>query len=223
MAGDTLSSNPPITNHVQPTSSFVVEQYVNSYFLHFSDGTSLVLVFDPLTESNYTTWSQAMLLGLTFKNKVGFIDRTLLCPTGDLWNSWIICNSVVTVWIFNSLSKEISANINFSDYAREIWLDLEQCYQRKNRPQVFQLRRDISNLTQEQNPVTTYFAKLKTLWNELVSYRSSCTCGRCSCGVVKKLAGYFQTEYVMAFLMASMNLSNRFVLSFYFSFGEIFA
>lgn len=142
-----------------------------------------------------------MLLGLTVKNKVCFVDGSLPCPTGDLKNSWIICNSVVTAWLLNSLSKEISASVNFTDSAREIWLDLQQRYQRKNRPRIFQLRKEISNLVQDKNSVTTYFAKLKSLWNELSSYRPFCSCGKCSCGGMKELAEYFQTEHVMAFLM----------------------
>lgn len=135
------------------------------------------------------------------KNKVGFVDGMLLCPTENLRNSWFICNSVVTAWILNSLSKEISANINFVDSAHEIWIDLQQRYQRKNRPRIFQLRQEISNLVQYQHLVTNYFAKLKTLWNELASYHPSCSCGHCSYGGVKDLnQEYFQTEHVMAFL-----------------------
>lgn len=72
---------------------------------------------------------------------------------------------------------------------------------RKNRPRIFQLRREIANLTQGQASVTTYYAKLKTLLNELVSYRPACTCKQCSCGGMKKIEDYFQTEHVMAFLM----------------------
>lgn len=142
-----------------------------------------------------------MILGLTFKNKMGFIDGTLPQPDGEMKKSWIICNSIVTTWILNSLSTEISASVNFADSARDIWIDLQQHYQRKNRPRIFQFRREISNLIQDQNSVTTYFAKLKTLWNELSSYRPVCSCGLCSCNDVKEMNTYFQTEYVMAFLM----------------------
>lgn len=36
-----------------------VSEYVSPYYLHHSDGTNLVLVSEPLTETNYTSWSQA--------------------------------------------------------------------------------------------------------------------------------------------------------------------
>lgn len=113
-------SNPSSSSANQPTSQFVIDQYINPYFLHHSDGTNLVLVSNLLTESNYTSWSQAMLLGLTMKNKLPFVDGSLPRPTGDLLHSWNICNSVVKAWILNAVSKEISASMNFSDSAREI-------------------------------------------------------------------------------------------------------
>lgn len=142
-----------------------------------------------------------MLLGLMVKNKEGFVDGTIEKPTGELLHPWKVCNGVVKGWILNALSKEISAIINFSNTTREMWVDLQQRYQRKNRPRIFQLRREISNLTQDQLSVSAYFAKLKALRNELASYRPSCSCGNCSCGGVKDLVKYFQTEHVIAFLM----------------------
>lgn len=104
----------------------MIDQYINPYLLHHSDGTNLVLVSELLTESNYTSWSQAMLLGLMVKNKEGFIDETLTQPTGELLHSWKICNEVVKAWILNALSKEISSSINFSDTTREMWVDLQK-------------------------------------------------------------------------------------------------
>ncbi|XP_038887168.1 uncharacterized protein LOC120077355 [Benincasa hispida] len=148
-----------------------------------------------------------MKIGLTVKNKLGFINGEIPRPSGELLSSWIICNGVVTAWILNSLSKEISASINFSDSPQEIWVDLQERYQRQNRPRVFQLCREISNLMQNQDSVTTYYAKLKTLWNELISYRPSCSCGKCTCDGVKNLQTYFQTECVVSFLMGLNNSS----------------
>lgn len=55
-----------------------------------------------------------MIISLTVKNKLSFVDGSLSKPSGDLLSSWIICNSIVTTWILNSTSKEISGNVNFS-------------------------------------------------------------------------------------------------------------
>lgn len=129
-----------VPSAVSPSSASVVGHYVNPYHLHHSNGTNLIIVSDLLTESNYNSWSRAMLIGLLCKNKVGFVDGSLPCPTGELSSLWIICNGVVMAWILNSLSKEISASVNFTDKAHDIWLDLQNRYQRQNWPQIFQIR-----------------------------------------------------------------------------------
>ena len=89
----------------------------------------------------------------------------------------------------------------FSDSAFEIWNDLRDCFQQSNGPRIFQLRRDLLNHVQNQQFVSVYVTKLKTLWEELSNFRPICSCGKCSCGGVQNLNAYFQMEYVMSFLM----------------------
>lgn len=122
----------------------------------------------------------------------------------QIMNWSILGSSAMNSWLPRSL-------ILFRKKFPQVWILLRllekygstfsSAHQRKNCPKIFQLRCEISNLVQDQNSFTTYFAKLKTFWNELTSYRSSWSCSKCSCGGVKKLVEYFQTEYVMAFLM----------------------
>lgn len=70
-----------------------------------------------------------------------------------------------------------------------------------NGPRQFQLRRELSNLTQNDLSVTQYFTKMKTIWDELSQFRPSCVCSQCSCGGVLRLCSYFETEFVLSFLM----------------------
>lgn len=84
-----------------------------------------------------------MTIALSVKNKIGFIDGSILKPDGDdldLLNSWIR-NNVVISWILNSISKDICVSIIFSDSAKEIWYDLKERFQQSNGPRIFQLRR----------------------------------------------------------------------------------
>ena len=145
-----------------------------------------------------------MMIALSMKNKLGFINGFLSKPTGtdeNLHSSWIRNNKVVISWILNSGSKEISASIIFSESAVEIWEDSKDRFQQSNGPRIFELRRALINLNQEQNSVRNYFTKLKTIWEELTNYRPVCTCGKCSCGGVKELNLHYQMEYAMSFLM----------------------
>ncbi|KAK6936119.1 Histone H2A/H2B/H3 [Dillenia turbinata] len=57
------------------------------------------------------------------------------------------------------------------------------------------------DLNQEQDPVSLYFTKLKTTWEELSNFRPVCSCGKCTCGEVKELNMFYQIEYIMTFLI----------------------
>ena len=186
------------------SSKSAVDDPLSPYFLHHSDSPGLVLVSQQLTGENYASWSRAMLIALSVKNKTGFVDGSILRPDGTdlgLLNAWIRNNNIVISWILNSVSKDISASILFSDSAFDIWLDLRDRFQQSNGPRIFQLRRELINHTQNQQSVSVYFTKLKALWEELNNFRPVCSCGKCSCEGVKNLNSYFQMEYVMSFLM----------------------
>lgn len=145
-----------------------------------------------------------MLISLSVKSNVGFVDDSLSKPDGTnpkLLHSWIRNNNMVLSWLLNSVNKDISASLIFADTAYEVWIDLRHRFQQKNGPRIFQLKRELINLHQEQLSVSHYFTKLKTLWEELSNYRPSCTCAKCTCGGMRELVDFFQREYTMSFLM----------------------
>ena len=115
-----------------------------------------------------------MTIALSVKNKIGFIDESIKKPSGTnsaILNSWIRKNMMIISWILNSVSKEISASIIFAEFASEIWLDLKDRFQQSNGPRIFQLRRELMHLNQDQDSVSVYFTNLKSLWEELNIYR----------------------------------------------------
>ncbi|XP_022888913.1 uncharacterized protein LOC111404319 [Olea europaea var. sylvestris] len=184
-------------------SNSAIEDGSSPYFLHHSDSPGLVLVSQPLIGENYASWSRAMTIALSVKNKIDFINGSISKPEAndDLLNAWIRNNNMVISWILNSVSKEISASIIYAESVQEIWDDLKERYQQKNAPRIFQLRQELMNHIQGQSSVSVYFTKLKTIWEELSNHRPLCTCGKCNCGGTKKLADYYHMEYVMCFLM----------------------
>ena len=93
-----------------------IDEPLSPYFLHHFDDPGLVLVSQPLTGDNYASWNRAMLIALSIKNKLGFINGSIEKPEANdlnLLNSWIRNNNLVISWILNSVSKEISASIIF--------------------------------------------------------------------------------------------------------------
>ena len=53
------------------------------FYSHPSEIPGMVLVSPPLDETNYHKWSRAMRMALISKNKLQFIDGTILAPEED--------------------------------------------------------------------------------------------------------------------------------------------
>ncbi|XP_052193755.1 uncharacterized protein LOC127802105 [Diospyros lotus] len=195
--------NPDLSSSSSRFNS-VVDDGSSPFFLHHLNSPSLLLVSQPLTGNNYVSWSCAMLIALSVKNKLGFINGTIPRPTpGDvsLLNAWVRNNKMVISWILNSISKEISASVIYFESAQDIWIDLMEQYQQSNGPRIFQLRRELVNLSQGSMFVSAYFTKLKTIWDELSNFRPTCSCASCSCGGIRALADHYQMEYIISFFM----------------------
>lgn len=110
-------------------------------------------------------------------------------------------NKLVISWIMNSVSKEISTSVMFTESAYEIWNDLKDWFQQSSSPRIFQIRHDLVNLSQNQDSVGLYFTKLKSLSEEVIIFRPHYTCNKCTCDGVQKIEKYFQNEHIMNFLM----------------------
>uniref|UniRef100_A0A2N9IAK7 Reverse transcriptase Ty1/copia-type domain-containing protein n=1 Tax=Fagus sylvatica TaxID=28930 RepID=A0A2N9IAK7_FAGSY len=177
------------------------DESTNQLFLHHGDSPGTILVSQPLSGENYNTWSRSMIMALTAKNKIGFINGTITAPNDETlpsFNLWTRCNTMVISWILNSVSKDIASSVIYANTAQEMWEDLKERFAQGNGPRVFEIQKAISSLTQDQCNVSVYFTKLKSLWDELNNYRSF---PPCSCGALKILTENKQHENVMQFLM----------------------
>ncbi|XP_065619558.1 uncharacterized protein LOC136063302 [Quercus suber] len=170
MTESTASATAPTTQPWESTSS--------PYFLSNGDNPGVSLVVQLLTEENYNTWSRAILISLDAKTKLGFVDGSIPKPQSDhpYYTAWCKCNSTVLAWLFNSVSKELQSSIVYFKTARDVWLDLQYRFGQGNGPTVFDLRKEISSLTQEDLTINAYYTKFKGLWDEFSDYRT-CTCG----------------------------------------------
>ncbi|XP_075486480.1 uncharacterized protein LOC142526095 [Primulina tabacum] len=141
-------------------------------YIHPSDTPGMCLVNDHLTGTeNYGVWSRAMLIALRAKNKTGFIDGTCTKPTLEqsTLHQWERCNALVLSWIMNSVSKEIFGGIVYAVDASTVWTDLKDQYDKINGSRIFALHREIGRLTQASNTVSSYYFRLRQLWDEYSS------------------------------------------------------
>ncbi|XP_075109063.1 uncharacterized protein LOC142180863 [Nicotiana tabacum] len=127
------SSTTTAATVVSPTTGVVDSSH--PYYLHPSD---------------YPGWRRALVIALSAKNKLGFIDGTLTTPPVDsgLQRIWARCNDMVLSWLLNSLSKEIAESVLYSQSAEDLWSDLEDRFGQTNGAKLFQLQKEPSAVIQ---------------------------------------------------------------------------
>ena len=87
----------------------------NPFFISSSDNPNSILVIFVLNETGFNSWKQSMMISLSAKSKLGFVDGTIPKPliTSSSYSNWDRANSMVVSWILNSLSKNIVESILF--------------------------------------------------------------------------------------------------------------
>ncbi|XP_074381462.1 uncharacterized protein LOC141723534 [Apium graveolens] len=175
------------------------------YYLHPSDNPGMLLTNVVLNEHNYSQWSRSMVIALSSKLKLGFVDGNYAKPALNNVVSahWMRCNHMVISWILNSVATDIRNSIVYMNSAHLIWKDLEIRYSQSNLPKLFNLRKEIAQITQGSLTIASYYTKFKTLNDELesLSAKPRCTCALCTCGVNGKYDQYESTVQLTQFLM----------------------
>ncbi|KAL0461871.1 UNVERIFIED_CONTAM: Retrovirus-related Pol polyprotein from transposon RE2 [Sesamum latifolium] len=105
---------------------------------------------------------------------------------------------MVTSWILNSISKKIVESFLYTSTTRELWVELETRFGQSNGPMVYQLKREMASLSQGLMSVSTYFSKLKRLWDELSCITPT---PQCTCGSSKVMTELRMEDQLMQFLM----------------------
>ncbi|XP_021757457.1 uncharacterized protein LOC110722497 [Chenopodium quinoa] len=122
------------------------------------------------------------------------------------YHRWKRADYMVVSWILSSMSAELADDFAYIDSAIELWSELHERFGQSNGPLVYQLKKEIDALKQENLSIIAYYCKIKKLWDELQSLRAfpTCTCGaltRCTCQFLKKLADLEGEDRLMQFLL----------------------
>ncbi|XP_038998020.1 uncharacterized protein LOC120123099 [Hibiscus syriacus] len=128
-------------------------------YLHPSDMPGTVLVSHQLTGiENYNLWSHSIQIALLAKNMLGFIDGD--CARDDF------------VELLQSQWDRL-----FASTAALVWKDLKERFSKIDGSQIF-LHQEIPLFTQCDSSVSTYYSRLKLLWDEYSALIlvSSCNC-----------------------------------------------
>ena len=100
------------------------------YYLHPSDHASAKLVSIPFDGTGYAEMQRSMIIGLTPKNKMCFVDGSLKKPDSKFSDAkaWERCNNMIIGWIIASSESSISRSVMYYVTARKMWKDLNERY-----------------------------------------------------------------------------------------------
>ncbi|XP_022894112.1 uncharacterized protein LOC111408600 [Olea europaea var. sylvestris] len=113
----------------------------------------------------------------------------------------IIDDPQTTWWCRGSrtqLALSIKSSVAFVDDACEIWSDLQDRFSQQNGPRIFQLKKSLASISQDNDSISFYRGKLKTFCDELSVYDPIPVC---NCGTMKTLVDRYQPDCVFQFLM----------------------
>lgn len=106
-------------NHYQDPTSV--------YYIHPSDASTTQLVSVKFAGVGFHNWKRSMMLTLSAKNKLGFVNGSIEVPdvTSVEYKYSKRCNDLVISWILFNLDESIAKSVLFLQTARDIWEDIE--------------------------------------------------------------------------------------------------
>ncbi|KAL2244055.1 UNVERIFIED_CONTAM: hypothetical protein Sindi_0523500 [Sesamum indicum] len=110
---------------------------------------------------------------------------------------------MVRTWILNAISKDIVNAYLCANSARALWLELKANMENVTRPLLYKIQQGISTITQGNLSITTYYTKLKQLWDELICLMppAMCTCENCTCVCNRTKIDQSEASQLIQFLM----------------------
>ncbi|XP_021836616.2 uncharacterized protein [Spinacia oleracea] len=175
------------------------------FYLHPTDNTANQLVSVKFMGEGYGDWRRSMMISMSSKNKLGFVNGRLPKPdpTDITYEAWLRCNDMMISWILFNLDSVISKSVLYFNTAREIWLDLEDRFGFVSGPQLYALKRQASDITQGSQNVAEFFTEIKSIWDKISAANPlpTCTCNLCTCNLTQKIFKMQQEQRLMQFLM----------------------
>ena len=123
--------------------------------------------------SNYLVWSRLMKTALGGQ---GLWEHCLQAAPKQTSTKWQQEDLLVLSVLQSSLAVPIMESYSHCESAKELWETLYKVYgNSSNLTRVYELKKAINNLSQEEMEFNDHFGKFNSLWGELESLRPSTT------------------------------------------------
>ncbi|KAI3758794.1 hypothetical protein L6452_06366 [Arctium lappa] len=180
-------------------SNLNASAYSNPLFLSHNDNPGVVIVSQKFDGKRFGAWKRAMILALSVKNKLGFVTGRTKEPAENdpTYEDWERCNSIVITWILNAVTTEISEGLIYYTSAKAIWKQLHLMYEQSNLVVIFQLQKELNQMSQGSDSITSYYSKFKRAWDEFASMDDM---PDCSCTAAELWMKRLDRQQLMQFL-----------------------
>ncbi|KAL2903245.1 Retrovirus-related Pol polyprotein from transposon RE1 [Bienertia sinuspersici] len=107
-------------------------------------------------------------MALIARNKLQFVDGTLPNPGIESpdYQKWLRNDYMVMSWLLNSIDKSLAESFMFFNSSAELWREIAERFGHSNAPQLFELHRNLSSTTQNDDSIAEYFGRLKSCWDQ---------------------------------------------------------
>ncbi|XP_070008453.1 uncharacterized protein [Nicotiana sylvestris] len=95
------------------------------------------------------------------------------------------------------VTKELYSSVVYGSSAHNVWKDLKERFDKRNISRIYNLLQEIGALKQGLSPVSTYYSKLKDLWDE---YDVMAPTPSCPCPESKVFLEHIQQQRLVQFL-----------------------
>ncbi|KAK4712142.1 hypothetical protein R3W88_006655 [Solanum pinnatisectum] len=154
------------------------------FCIHPSDNPGAVLVPVPFNGTGFHFWRRSVRQSLSVKNKLVFINGE--CKRPDA----------------NHSTNHIADSVEYVNDALELWTELEDRYNQTNGAKLYQTLKEINDLNQGILDITTYYTRMKKLWEELNNLCVLSQCNYvCVCGAKTNIHKAEQDRHLIQFLM----------------------
>ncbi|XP_021726595.1 uncharacterized protein LOC110693728 [Chenopodium quinoa] len=133
------------------------------YYIHPSDYNNYKFINDVFDGENYSSWKRSMIIGLSTKNNMSFVDGTIPKPQpiDATYKAWIRCNDLVVGWILGVLGPITKKSVFFYKTSRDMWQDLEERYGHVSSAQLYALQEEINEFVSVMVVDTAKFLKIQ--------------------------------------------------------------
>ena len=117
-------------------------------------------------------------MALGGRAKLGFINGVIKAHeiSSPNYEAWLCKDQLVMSWLLNSMERKIAEIFSYSNSSQHLWNQVKEMYGNQNNlARVFQLKRDVAALQQENKSFVQHLGNLTTMWNELDIYRPHTT------------------------------------------------